>query len=157
MSDSLANILTEVDLFVKVLVTILQPTIVLLLYWCTLLLNVNWDYKELMGIVYKHWPDTREFITQIVELWNRWIRLLSYNNQLQNTCPLYTHVTPILYCISPCNLFRSIWSMFSYNNAKYFTKIVPILKPYTLILSKWSWPLFKWGLIFDWPVHSEMY
>jgi len=24
-------------------------------------------------IVYKHWPDTREFITQTVELWTRWI------------------------------------------------------------------------------------
>jgi len=30
-------------------------------------------------------------------------------------CALYTHVTPILYCIGLCNLFRSIWSMFSYN------------------------------------------
>ena len=26
-------------------------------------------------IVYKHWPDTREFITQSGELWNRWIKL----------------------------------------------------------------------------------
>jgi len=25
------------------------------------------------SIVYKHWPDTCEFITQTVELWNRWI------------------------------------------------------------------------------------
>ena len=23
-----------------------------------------------------------------------------------NTCPLYTHITPILQCIGPCNLFR---------------------------------------------------
>jgi len=28
--------------------------------------------------------------------------------------PLYTHVTPILYCIGPCYLFGSIWSMLSY-------------------------------------------
>jgi len=27
------------------------------------------------GIVHKHWPDTLEFITPTVELWNRWIRL----------------------------------------------------------------------------------
>jgi len=27
------------------------------------------------GIVYKHSPETREFITRTVELWNRWIRL----------------------------------------------------------------------------------
>jgi len=29
-------------------------------------------------VVYKHWPDTHEFITWIVELWNRWIRLSCY-------------------------------------------------------------------------------
>ena len=49
--------------------------------------------------VYKHWPDTREFITQTVELWNKWIRLSCYNTRVYNTCPLYTHVTPILQCI----------------------------------------------------------
>jgi len=31
-------------------------------------------------IVYEHWSETREFITQNVELWNRWIRLLCYYN-----------------------------------------------------------------------------
>jgi len=30
------------------------------------------------SIVYKHWPDTRAFITRNVELWNRWIRLSCY-------------------------------------------------------------------------------
>jgi len=31
-------------------------------------------------IVNKHWPDSREFITRTVELWNRWIRLsCNYN------------------------------------------------------------------------------
>ena len=29
-------------------------------------------------IVYKHWPETREFITRTVEFWNRWIRLSCY-------------------------------------------------------------------------------
>jgi len=28
-------------------------------------------------------------------------------------CPLCTHVTPILYCVGPCSLFGSIWSMFT--------------------------------------------
>ena len=34
------------------------------------------------GFVYKHWPDTREFITQTVELRNRWIRLSCYYNRV---------------------------------------------------------------------------
>jgi len=34
------------------------------------------------GIVYKHWPDTREFVTRTVELWNRWIRLSCYYNRV---------------------------------------------------------------------------
>ena len=33
------------------------------------------------GIVYEHWPETREFITRTVELWNRWIRLSCYNRE----------------------------------------------------------------------------
>jgi len=33
-------------------------------------------------IVYKHWPDTCEFITQTIELWNRWIRLSCYYNRV---------------------------------------------------------------------------
>jgi len=32
-------------------------------------------YKYDYSIVYKHWSETHEFITQTVELWNRWIRL----------------------------------------------------------------------------------
>jgi len=28
---------------------------------------------------------------------------------------LYTHVTPILQCVGPCNLFGIVWSMFVYN------------------------------------------
>ena len=48
------------------------------------------------------------------ELWNRWIRLSCYNNRVYNTCPLYTHVTPILQCIGPCKLFKSVRPMFSY-------------------------------------------
>jgi len=35
--------------------------------------------------------------------------------RVQNLCPLYTHVTPILQCISPCYLFRSFRSIFLYN------------------------------------------
>jgi len=41
---------------------------------------------SLWGIVYTHWPDTREFIPQTIELWNIWIRMSC------NTCPWYTHV-----------------------------------------------------------------
>ena len=33
-------------------------------------------YNVSLSSVYKHWPDAREFITRIVELWNRWIRVL---------------------------------------------------------------------------------
>jgi len=33
-------------------------------------------------IVYEHWPETREFITQTIELWNRWIRLSCYYNRV---------------------------------------------------------------------------
>ena len=36
------------------------------------------------SIVYKHWPDTCEFITRTVELWNRWIRLSCYYKQSVN-------------------------------------------------------------------------
>ena len=32
------------------------------------------------------------------------------------SCPLYTHVTSILQCIGPCNLFRSFRSIFVYNS-----------------------------------------
>ena len=35
--------------------------------------------KIVLSSVYSHWPDTREFFTQTVELWNRWIRLSCYN------------------------------------------------------------------------------
>ena len=48
------------------------------------------------SIVYKHWPDTPEFLTRTVELWYKWIRLSCYYNTIYNACQLYTHVTPIL-------------------------------------------------------------
>jgi len=41
-----------------------------------------------------------------------------YYNRVYNTCPLYTHVTPIWQCVDPCNLFWSVWSMFVYNTFK---------------------------------------
>jgi len=44
-------------------------------------------------IVYEHWPDTREVITQTVELWNRWVRLSCYYNRehvsIVYTCNTY--------------------------------------------------------------------
>jgi len=43
-------------------------------------------------IVDKHSPDTREFITRTVELWNMWIRRSCYYNRVENPCTLYTHV-----------------------------------------------------------------
>ena len=80
----------------------------------------SWNYKSELkssdvGIVYIHWPETREFITQTIELWNRCIRLSCYYNRPQNTCPLYTHVSPFLQCVGPFNLFQSVWTMFVYN------------------------------------------
>jgi len=37
--------------------------------------SVLWKLKYyLYSILYKHWPDTREFITRTGELWNRWIK-----------------------------------------------------------------------------------
>jgi len=35
-----------------------------------------------LAIVYEHSPDTREFITWTVELWNRWITLWCYYNRV---------------------------------------------------------------------------
>jgi len=34
----------------------------------------------IIGDVYENWPETREFITQTVKLWNRWIRPSYYYN-----------------------------------------------------------------------------
>jgi len=49
-----------------------------LLYW--LILS---QFAAQMGyIVYKHWPDTCEFITWTIELWNRWNRLSWYYNRV---------------------------------------------------------------------------
>ena len=28
---------------------------------------------------------------------------------------VYTHLSPFVQCVGPCNLFGSVWSMFSYN------------------------------------------
>ena len=39
-----------------------------------------------------------------------------YYNRVQNTCPLYTHATPILQCVSPCNFSGSVWSLSVYND-----------------------------------------
>ena len=41
-------------------------------------------------IIYKHWPDTREFITRTVELWNRWIKLSCYYNSIYLVSIVYT-------------------------------------------------------------------
>ena len=30
-------------------------------------------------------------------------------------CPLHTHVSPIVQCAGPCNLFGSVWSVFLCN------------------------------------------
>ena len=84
---------------------------------CTSLLA--WRNSQVnAGIVYKHWPDIHEFITQTIDFYNRCIRLSWYYNSVKNTCPLYTHVTP-LFCnalvhviysgVSGKCLFRSIW------------------------------------------------
>jgi len=36
-------------------------------------------------IVYEHWPETCEFITQTIELWNRWIWLPCCYNRVQKS------------------------------------------------------------------------
>jgi len=64
-------------------------------------------YTLTFYIGWEHWPDTCEFITPSVELWNRWIRLSRCYNRVYIRCPLYTHATPI----GPCNLFKSARSM----------------------------------------------
>jgi len=55
-------------------------------------MSKQWD------IVWEHWPDIREFITQSDAFWNSWIGLSCncYYNTVYISCPLYTHVTPIL-------------------------------------------------------------
>ena len=51
---------------------------------------------HLTDIVYKHWPDTCEVITQAVKLWNRWIILSCYYNRGYKTC---------VHCIHMLHLF----------------------------------------------------
>jgi len=34
------------------------------------------------SIVYKHWPETCDFIKQTIELWARWIRLSCYYSRV---------------------------------------------------------------------------
>ena len=62
------------------------------LNWCLLSLSITLTYQlyccfSTFGLIYKriiseHWPETREFITRTVELWNRWIRLSCYYNRV---------------------------------------------------------------------------
>ena len=63
-------------------------------------------------------------------------------------CPLYTHATPMLQCIGPCNLFGRIWSMFTYNTCSVKTIIYwrldtcPLTRlsfklAYTILLVTW--------------------
>jgi len=56
-----------------------------LLYVCYLIYLL----KLCSCTVYEHWPETREFITRTIELWNRWMRLSCYYSRVYDTCPLY--------------------------------------------------------------------
>jgi len=56
-------------------------------------------------IVYKHWPDTCEFIRRTDELWNRWIRLSCYCMLLQQSIE---HVSIVYTCSTS---FVTHWSM----------------------------------------------
>ena len=59
-------------------------------------------------ILYKHWPDTREPITQDVELWNKWSRLHVITTEYR-TRVHYIHTYHLL-----CNaLIRVIYSIVS--------------------------------------------
>ena len=55
-----------------------------LIYYCPDPLPVKQTSNKIVQcLLYtRHWPDTREFITRTVELWNRWIRLLCYYNRV---------------------------------------------------------------------------
>ena len=45
---------------------------------------VEWWHllPKLTVIVYEHWPETGEFVTQTIELWNMWITLSCYYNRV---------------------------------------------------------------------------
>ena len=43
-------------------------------------------YFYIYCIVYEHWPETREFITRTIELWNRWIIGKQRALSLEVTC-----------------------------------------------------------------------
>jgi len=56
----------------------------------------TWVHTALLYIVYEHWPEpeTREFITQTVELWNRWIRLVMLLQQsIEHVSIVYKRTT----------------------------------------------------------------
>jgi len=68
-------------------------------------------------IVWKHWPDTPEWITWTNTLHNSWCSYMC----IQWTCIIYSVVItwqsnpPISRFNSLCNKFTSVWSMFVYN------------------------------------------
>jgi len=87
-------------------------------YLCSLVLSVpgyKWNMHRLI-VLYKNIDQKLvKIITQTFELWNRWIRLSCYYNRVKNTCPLYTHVSPILQCVGPYDLFCGFRSILVYN------------------------------------------
>ena len=113
--------------------------------WCVLPAIISDCLYHLL-----HWnidqSDTHEFITWSAELWNRWSRVYTL-------CPFYTHASPILQCIGPCNWFRSLISVFVYNTMSSYDlnkkKMVTCLHYYKMrtILSStsfiWYSSLFK--------------
>ena len=50
------------------------------------------------------------------------------NSYIFISCPLSTHVAPILLCKGPCNLFRSLSAIFVYNIADKEVDMVEDLK-----------------------------
>ena len=44
-------------------------------------------------------------------------------HSIEQSCQLYTHVSSILQCIGPCNLFGSVWSMFVNNGTEKTTPV----------------------------------
>jgi len=59
-------------------ITAIDQTLVNSLYCIRTLTRHSWIHY----IVYKHWPDTCEFITHTVELWNRWIWSSCFYNRV---------------------------------------------------------------------------
>ena len=99
--------------------------IIMIAAWSRNQMCIFFIFNTLMhGIVDEHWPETHEFITWTVELWNRWIRLSCYYNRVHMSI-VYTCIT----YIGPCYVFGRVWSIFVYNITTHIFTILYIFLP----------------------------